>query len=228
MRYRAADLARRQGPGRLDRDDFGVIDRDRCQQVADASRLELREEPEDRERGVEVDVHGVVEPIVQAFQEGEPARLAGLWFGPANLTSLPERATIDQEIELVEEGALVPVGAVGGVEDRTLPCLDRIAPGRRCLQRMPGEVEGARAGPAPRPRVALPPLAPGPELDGRQVPGDRKTDRAALAGTQLQRGRHGGADRLAVLVRGVVVVRFEPSIGREVGPQLGIGERIEA
>ena len=161
-----------------------VLDRDRREQVADARALELREQPEDRERRVEVDVDRVVEGVVDAFEQREPADVVGLRLRPADLTGLPERPAVDQEVQLVEQRRA---------------CTRRAAPGRRgsaaatprSRRARPasprgrgGEVPGARAGPAPVPRVALPPSPTGPELDHRQVPGEREPDRPALAGSE--------------------------------------------
>ena len=56
--------------------------RDRREQVADPARLELREQPQDRERRVEVHVHAVVERVVGALEEGEPAGSSGSGVGP--------------------------------------------------------------------------------------------------------------------------------------------------
>ena len=109
VRHGAADLARGCEAGRLDGDDLRVVDGDRREQVADATRLELREEPQDRERRVEIHVDRVVERVVGALEEGEPAGVVPVGLRAVDFARLPEAAAVDEEVELVEEGRLVPV-----------------------------------------------------------------------------------------------------------------------
>ena len=106
-------------------------------------RLELREELEHRERRVEVDVDGVVERVVDAFEQREPAGVVDGRLRAADLAGLPERAAIDEEVELVEQRRAVPGRSFLVLEDRRLPALDGRPPGG-CLVR-------ARARPGPRP-----------------------------------------------------------------------------
>ena len=103
------------------------------------------------------------------------------------------------------------------------------APGRRLGEGVPREVDRARAGPAPRLRVALPPAPAGAELDDRQVPGDREPDRPPLAGRQHERRRDRRARRP---IRWPTALRWpapglQPPVGGEVGPKLPVGDRIE-
>ena len=145
VRDGAADLAWRRFAGCLDRDDLGIVDRDRREQVADSAQLELREQGQERERRVEVDVDRVVERVVDAFEERESADVVGCRLGRPDLASLPEGAAVDEKVELVEERRDVPVRTFRIGEVRGLPRLDRTSPLRRLGEGVPGEVEGPRA-----------------------------------------------------------------------------------
>ena len=217
--------------GRLDRDDLRVVDRDRREEVADPADLELGEQLEHRERGVEVDVDGVVERVVHALEEGEPADVVRRRIRAADLAVLPERATVDEEVELVEERHHVPVGAIGIGEVRRLPGLDGGPPRGRLGERVPSEVHGPLAGPAPVLRVALPPASTGPELDLGEVPGEGEPDGAALAGGEGQGGRErrsagrGGGGIRKIDRRGVQV--GQATVGGEIRPELVVVDGVE-
>ena len=222
-----ADLAHGVRPGRHDPDDRRVVDGDRGQQVADATTLELRVEPEDGERRVEVHIDAVEVRVVGAFEQGEPARVGGVGLRAVHLAGFPEAPAVDEEVELVEEGCLVPVGPLVRREDRPLPGLDRPAPARRLGQGVAGEVERPLAGPAPRPRVALPPAPAGAELDDREVPGDRETKRPSLARCEVDGRSDGCSERLAGRTRASVVRWIEPTVRGEIGPDLAVRAGIE-
>ena len=221
--HRAAHLAGRGRAGRLDRDDLGVVDRDRGEQVADPAHLELGEELQGREGRVEVDVDRVVERVVETLEERELADVVGRRLRLADLAVLPERAAVDEEVQLVEEGHLVPVGPVGVGEVGRLPGLDPAPPVGQLLERVGDQVPGPQAASSPVARVALPPATPGPELDHRQVPGDREPDRATLAGREQDGrgdGRPRGSDRRRRHPR---AVGLEPAVRGEVRPEVGVG-----
>ena len=184
---------------------------------------------EQRERGVEVDVDGVVERVVHALEQREPADVVGIRLRAAHLAVLPERAAVDEEVQLVEQRHRVPVGARGSSRYGRLPGLDRPSPGRGVGEGVPREVDRARAGPAPRLRVALPPATAGAELDDRQVPGDREPHGPALVRAEHERRRDRRARRP---IRWPTALRWpapglQPPVGGEVGPKLPVGDRIE-
>jgi len=89
-----------------------------------------------------------------------------------------------------------------------------------------GEIHGAAARPAPRPRVPLPPAPAGPELDDREVPCDREPDGPPLAGGEGDRRRERGSAGSSGWLR-FIGTAVEPPVGREVRPQVAVGDRIE-
>ena len=176
-------------PGRLDGHDLGSA---RPGSPSSRSRMPRSSSSGNSsssgERGVEVDVDGVVERVVDALEQREPADVVGRRLRAADLAVLPERAAVDEEVQLVEQRHRVPVGARRVVEERRLPGLDG-----RVARPAPRRGRAARGRPRASPvrphvlRVALPPAPAGAELDDRQVPGDREPDGPALARGQRRR-----------------------------------------
>ena len=228
VRDRPAHLARGVAAGCDDRDDRRIVDRDRRQKIADAAQLQLGIQLEQRKRSVEVDIDSVVERVVHALEQGEPAGVIRIGQGAADFARLPERAPVDEEVQLVEQRGPVPVRPVRVVEDRPLPRLDGRAPRRGLGERVHGELPGTAPGPAPVARVALPPASAGLELDHRQVPRQCEPDRAALAGLQRRGHRDGSARRPG---RGGIGSgrrgRVETAVGGEIGPCVDVGDRVE-
>ena len=208
-------------PGRLDRHDLRVVDRDRLEQVADAAQLELREQLEQGERGVEVDVDGVVEGVVDALEEREPADVVGLRLRAADLAGSQNEPPSTRKYSSLNSAARVPVRARRVVED-TAPARPRwpvARPAPRRGRAARGPTRARRS--APSPRVALPPAPSGAELDDRQVPGDREPDRPALARGEHRGRRDRGADADRRPIAAATARRRGPAGRRRRSPPTG-------
>ena len=106
VRDRERRLAHARQARRLDRHGCRVGPGHRREEVADPAPLEVREQLDHRRGCVEVDVDGVVERVVEALEEREPAGIVRVRLGAADLARLPERPAVDEEVQLVEQRRL--------------------------------------------------------------------------------------------------------------------------
>ena len=186
----ARALSRRRQPAPLDLDDRRVVDVHRIDEVANDRPFEVRPQPQQSERRIEVDVEGVVERVVEALDEGEPAdvvravdrpfrhesrrrRLASRRVGG---TVGPDCSAVGDEVQLVEERRLVPVGSSRVGEDRRLPGLDLRGPGISAAESLGRDRPGVPAGRAEEPRIPPVPARPGTEARHRDVPRENERD----------------------------------------------------
>src|SRR4029079_8412720 len=121
------------------------------------------------------------------FEEREPPGVVRRGEGTADFARLPERAAVDEEVQLVEQRGPVPRRPLGVIDDRALPGLDRGPPGGCLAKRVDRQIPGAIARTCPFTGVSLPTAPPATELDHRQIPGQPEPDRRALPGRQRAR-----------------------------------------
>ena len=90
--------------------------------VALKGQLEPGKEVGEGKRCVEVDVVSVVEAVLVTLEVREPTKLPPrIAVVIASVKLEPNGAAVGQEVELVEDGALVPLGEAGVGQHRSLP-----------------------------------------------------------------------------------------------------------
>ena len=104
---------------RPDRHERRIVDRHRLDDVAQRRQLEPRPQRQERERGVEVDVDGVVVRVVEALEQPEPVAGLRRRRRASGSSSVPQNVpAVDEVVQLVEECRLVPGRPLRVVEDR--------------------------------------------------------------------------------------------------------------
>ena len=230
VRDGAADLARRPARRTPRSSRSRVVDRDRLEQVADPAQLQLGEQLEQRERGVEVDVDRVVERVVDALEEREPADVVGIRLRAADLAGSQNEPPSTRKYSSLNSAIVYQSGRSGS--SRTGACQASIAasPGRGLGEGVPREVDRARrrSGPTPacsastsggRRRTRRP---AGPRRSRTGPSGARPGPSTNVAATAAPDARSAGRPPSDGPPPG-----SQPPVGGEVRPKLPVGDRIE-
>src|SRR5882724_3152611 len=128
----------------------------------------------------------------------------------------PERATVSDNVKLIEQFTAVPLGFGLVLDVRFLPGIDLVAPALVVFERGAGNLPGVGAGSIEKLRVMPDPLSTSAELHHGKVPGKRHRDQFLFFGSQGEADGNGAGH----LFPGA------GDIGGLVGQAASVGERL--